>query len=276
MPDYNEILEYFEINYLLYDKIEEDNIGYVLLLTYDSLEDLQEHFLMENGFEKIKSDLWLKQIDGIDEVPPDEFEKIKKYYSDQRISRNLRHIYYKRKEEIENLWDDINKMIYEINNCTYMKYNSELFKSNFKTLYSAINLKGKVITNFVEFEDFCKNLSIFTHESIIEPLHEMMDKGLLPEIEENAAPNKAALTKYFQDVEYYKYIKTFRDTFSHIPGQRSQSEREEAFEKMKEIFLNLIGFEYPKKGDDYFFAQKRILELCLDFLLVVKEIFLGK
>lgn len=208
--------------------------GYVILLT-SNLTDDEKDKLAKLGFVAVNEELWYKPGDVSDEITWDHLFSIFERKKDQD--------FYKNKAEFVKVVSVIWERIVNNFKCTCEIFREKL-QLTFRQVIIACKFKDFVCTNEDEFKIFISYLKQFSSESFKNLKNEEFGKKL----KEN-----------FSSHEFYKKL-DLRDYFDHDLGRDLNPEIKQ--EKIRNLYIALLGKPIARKPVDFYNMQKRLLELC--------------
>jgi len=117
--------------------LSDGSYGYWTILT-SNLEEDHKSLLINLKFEEVKEDLWIKKVEGPEQIP------------DYKITEL-------RKIRQEKIWSEILELIETINSISLSAEQELIFKPTTNFTISSTKLKGFLCTNSNEFSTFCEH-----------------------------------------------------------------------------------------------------------------------
>lgn len=271
-----EYLDELEIKYFIADHFEgSDYEGYACV--YVDSDDFSIECLTQLGFEKIKPDFFIINIDKLNKIPEQEIERIKLFYSEQYTLKNSSREFHRRILNLTRLWNKIVKVYNEINTHFFRQYSLFYFQPFSETVNRALKLPLQLVRDEEGLEEFCFCLYQVGYECVDEETKSFVGNILRNKVPQLKDAKKEEIEKYWKmdllmNDHFYNDILLLRNYYKHLKGQRKETDRKDFENKFKECLkrrmLSKLSNDY-----EYYYFQYKILEDFLEYLKKINTIF---
>lgn len=282
--DIEKVLDELNAKYFVVEKFESSDYedGYVGVYLEDNSEF--ENVLINKGFEKIKKDFFLIEINKLKIIPARELKEIKLCYSEKLKMVNNTSLFQKRILEATAIWNKIIDMYLAINKFFkhYGKHKEYYFNPTERVTERLYKLPLLLVSDENSLSEFCYYLYQLTFECIKDEIK--IDVGYkINEKFDLGGTSKREIKKLINDLlgedNFYNDIEELRHYFIHLYYEDDNNKKNYSPEAHEDVLIKCLQKRMLQKltnDYEYYHLQIDILSDCQRYLSKLYEIITTK